>query len=194
MKRIKQCSEPSLSKFFTMNSTVMVTVSMQQAVWEQAESLSRPLNTPPSTLLELALADFIARHQVRPLPNDRKENALYQGDIYWVQAPELGEHPHPYVVIQDDLLNQSRIATVVVCALTTNHKQFNAPGNVLLEAGEANLPKQSAVVVSKLSVVDKTQLGTYIGTLSPERIGQIWAGMRFLQLTFFNSSNRGTER
>lgn len=176
-----------------MDSTVTITASVRQAVWEQAERLARPLNISPAHLIEVALADFIERHQVHPLPGGRKQTGIHQGGIYWIQAPELGEHPHPYVVIQDDLLNHSRIATVVVCALTTNRKQFNAPGNVLLEAGEANLPKQSAVVVSKLSTVNKTQLGEYIGTLSPERISQIWVGMRFLQLTFFNSFNRESE-
>ena len=176
-----------------MDSTIKTTVSIPRLLWEQAESLSRPLNTTPAQLLELALADFIQRHQAHPLPGDKQQTAIHQGDIHWIQAAELGEHPHPYVVIQDDVLNHSRIPTVVVCALTTNRKQFNAPGNVLLEAGEANLPQQSAVVVSKLSTVNKTQLGEYIGTLSPERINQIWAGMRFLQLTFFNAFNRNAE-
>ena len=55
------------------------------------------------------------------------------------------------------------------------------PGNVLLEAGEANLPKQSIVAVSQVSTVDKAQLGEYIGSLTKERIDQILAGMRFLQ-------------
>lgn len=168
-----------------MDLTTTITVSLRQAIWEQAESLSRPLNISPSALLELALADFIERHQARPLPRDRTPHTLYQGDIYWIQAPELGEHPHPYVIVQDDVLNRGRVPTTIVCALTTNRKQFNAPGNVLLEPGEANLPKQSVVVVSKLSVVDKTQLGEYIGTLSHERISQVLAGMRFLQLSFF---------
>ncbi|MBK9052829.1 MAG: type II toxin-antitoxin system PemK/MazF family toxin [Chloroflexi bacterium] len=168
-----------------MDSTVTITVSVRQAVWEQAERLARPLNIPPAHLIEVALTDFVERHQARPLPDDRTVTALYQGDIYWIQAPELGEHPHPYVIIQDDVLNRGRIPTVVVCALTTNRKQFNAPGNVLLEVGEANLPKQSAVVVSKVSTVEKSRLGEYIGTLSSERISQIFAGMRFLQLSFF---------
>ena len=57
-----------------------------------------------------------------------------------------------------------------------------APGNVLLDAGEANLPRQSVVVVSQVSTVNKTQIGEYIGTLTSERISQILAGMRFLQL------------
>jgi mRNA interferase MazF len=85
------------------------------------------------------------------------------------------------VVVQEDVLNHSRIHTVVVCALTTNAKRANLPGNVLLEAGEANLPKPSIVVVSQVSTVDKAQLGAYIGSLTRPRIDQILAGMQFLQ-------------
>jgi mRNA interferase MazF len=68
-----------------------------------------------------------------------------------------------------------------VCALTTNLQRAKSPGNVLLEAGEANLPRQSVVVVSQVSTVNKTQLGQYIGSLSGERIHQILNGMQFLQ-------------
>ena len=95
-------------------------------------------------------------------------------------AAEVGV-AHPHVVIQEDVLNRSRIDTVVVCALTSNLKRAKAPGNVLLEAGEAGLPRQSVVEVSKVSTVAKTQLGAYIGSVSRERVEQILAGMRFLQ-------------
>ena len=109
-----------------------------------------------------------------------------QGDIYWIPLEEpsgleLG-YIHPHVIIQENILNHSRIHTVVVCALTTNLKRAKAPGNVLLEEGEANLPKQSVVVVSQVSTVDKTKLGEYIGSLNEKRIKQILAGMQFLQL------------
>jgi mRNA interferase MazF len=104
-----------------------------------------------------------------------------QGDIYWVPLEEPG-YIHPHVVIQDNILNRSRINTVVVCALTSNIKRAKAPGNVLLEAGEANLPRQSVVVVSQVSTVDKIQLGEYIGSLTEQRVNQILAGMQFLQL------------
>ncbi len=53
----------------------------------------------------------------------------------------------------------SRIHTVVVCALTTTLTQADVPRNVLLEMGEANLPQQSAVVVSKVLALPKAQLG-----------------------------------
>jgi len=108
-----------------------------------------------------------------------------QGDVYWVLLEDpRGSEPgitHPHVVIQDNVINHSRIDTVVVCALTTNMKRVSIPGNVLLEAGEANLPRQSIVVVSQVSTVDKTQLGEYIGSLSAERIRQILAGMHLQQ-------------
>ena len=110
---------------------------------------------------------------------------IKQGDIYWVPLEQLnGLEPgyiHPHVIIQNNVFNRSRIKTVVVCALTTNIKRAKAPGNVLLEEGEANLPKQSVVVVSQVSTVNKTQLGEYIGSLTEQRINQILAGMRFLQ-------------
>jgi mRNA interferase MazF len=106
--------------------------------------------------------------------------SINQGDVFWVPLQEPG-YIHPHVVVQDDVLNHSRITTVVVCALTTNLKRAKAPGNVLLEAGEANLPRQSIVVVSQVSTVEKTQLGEYIGSLSRQRVDQILAGMQFLQ-------------
>ncbi len=110
---------------------------------------------------------------------------INQGDIHWVQLSDVdSDIPHPYVVIQDDVFNHSRIHTVIICALTSNIKRASLPGNVLLDAGEGNLPKQSVVEVSKVSSVDKTQLGDYIGSLTEQRINQIVAGMRFLQRSF----------
>ena len=116
---------------------------------------------------------------------------INQGDIYWVQLEDPGSTesaiPHPYVVIQDNDLNHSQITTVVACALTSNIKRVNLPGNVLLEAGEANLPRQSVVEVAKVAMVEKARLGEYIGTLSERRIDQILAGIRFIQTSFLSA-------
>lgn len=134
----------------------------------------------------------LARTLCQPRPSATPPATIInQGEIYWVQAGALqgtepGYHPHPYVVIQENLLNHSRIESVVVCALTTNLRLASEPGNVLLEPGEAGLPKQSAVVISKVSTVAKTQLGAYVGALSAQRIDQIRAGMHFLQQAFFS--------
>ena len=109
---------------------------------------------------------------------------IQQGDVFWVDLGEpVGSAPgyrHPHVVIQNNLFNQSRIHTVVVCALTSNLKRAGAPGNVLLQEGDAGLPKQSVVVVSQLFTVDKSQMDEYIGTLSAKRVRQILEGIKLL--------------
>lgn len=108
-----------------------------------------------------------------------------QGDIYWVSLDESsGLQPgvaHPHVIIQENIIDRSRTTKVVVCALTTNLKRAKAPGNVLLEEGEANLPKRSVVVVSQVFRVDEIRLGEYIGSLTQQRIKQILAGIQFLE-------------
>lgn len=109
---------------------------------------------------------------------------INQGDIYWVELEEpSGSNPgysHPHVVIQNNVFNQSRIHTVVVCALTSNINRASAPGNVLLEQGEGNLSKQSVVIISQIFTVDKAQLGEYIGILSKKRVYQILEGIRLI--------------
>jgi mRNA interferase MazF len=109
---------------------------------------------------------------------------IQQGDIYWVDLDEpIGLSPgfrHPHVVIQNNEFNRSKIRTVVVCALTSNLKRASAPGNVLLEPGEANLPKQSVVNISQVFTVDKSQLVEKIGSLSSRRIRQILDGLQLL--------------
>ncbi len=106
---------------------------------------------------------------------------INQGDIYWIELDEpTGSEPgysHPHVVVQNNVFNASRINTVIVCALTSNIKRAEAPGNVLLEKGEANLSKQSVVLVSQIFTVDKSQLGEFIGTLSERRVKQIIEGI-----------------
>ncbi len=107
---------------------------------------------------------------------------IQQGDIFWIDLddqPSSSEpaYTHPHVVVQNNLFNQSRINTVIVCALSSNLKRTSAPGNVLLEPGEANLPKQSVVLVSQLFTVDKSYLGDLIGTLSKRRVREILDGI-----------------
>ncbi|MGH9843950.1 MAG: type II toxin-antitoxin system PemK/MazF family toxin [Blastocatellia bacterium] len=107
-----------------------------------------------------------------------------QGDVFWIELEiPIGSAPgyrHPYVVIQNNFFNHGKIYTVLGCTLTSNLRRAGAPGNVLLDPGEANLPKQSVVVVSQLLTVDKSELEEYIGTLSANRIRQILDGIKLL--------------
>ncbi len=109
---------------------------------------------------------------------------INQGDIYWIDFEEpAGSEPgykHPHLVIQNNVFNRSQIRTVIICALTSNLKRAQAPGNILLNDGEGNLPKHSVVNVSQVFTVDKTQLGEYIGTLSPKRVREILNGVKLV--------------
>ena len=107
---------------------------------------------------------------------------IKQGDVFWVGLANGSEpgYRHPHVVIQNDLFNQSRINTVTVCALTTNLKRAQAPGNVLLDRGEANLAQQSVVNVAQVFTVDKSDLVEKVGSLPGERVSQILEGVRLV--------------
>jgi mRNA interferase MazF len=109
---------------------------------------------------------------------------INQGDVYWIDLDEpTGSEPgysHPHVVVQNNVFNASKINTVIVCALTSNLKRAEAPGNVLLEKGEANLPKKSVILASQIFTVDKSQLGEFIGALPERRIRQIIDGIHLL--------------
>lgn len=109
---------------------------------------------------------------------------IKQGDLFWVDlGVPKGSGPgyrHPHVVIQNNVFNESKIDTVVVCALTSNLKRAKAPGNVLIQKGEGNLKKDSVVNISQIITVDKSDLIERIGSLSPSRVKEIIEGVQLL--------------
>lgn len=106
-----------------------------------------------------------------------------QGDVFWIDLDEpVGSGPgyrRPHVVIQGNYFN-SRLDTVVVCALTSNLKYARDTWNVLLKRGEANLPKQSVVNVTHIFTIDKSELEEKIGSLTRDRVRQILKGIQEL--------------
>ena len=109
---------------------------------------------------------------------------IKQGDIFWINLGNpTGSEPgyrHPHVVIQNNIFNESRINTVVVCALTSNIKRAAAPGNVLLKKGEGNIPKDSVANISQIITVNKSDLVERIGSLSASKMKQIIVVVRLL--------------
>src|SRR5438874_3457290 len=106
---------------------------------------------------------------------------IHQGEIYWVNVdrPYGSEpgYPRPVVVIQNNVLNQSRINTVAVCALTTNLRRGLIPGCVLLNEGEGHLARRSVVNVTHILTVDRSRFADRIGILSPRRVRDIIDGI-----------------
>lgn len=109
---------------------------------------------------------------------------IRQGDVFQVDfgVPD-GSGPgysRPAAVVQNNLFNASNIRTVVVCALTSNLRRAEAPGNVLLAPGEANLGEQSVVNISQVFTVDKRDLTQKIGSLTSERTREVLNGVELL--------------
>ncbi|MBW1759866.1 MAG: type II toxin-antitoxin system PemK/MazF family toxin [Deltaproteobacteria bacterium] len=66
---------------------------------------------------------------------------IRNGTIYWVDfSPGKGSEPRgkrPGLVIQNDILNDSRLNTVVMLAITSTLKFGELPGNVVIKKGKA---------------------------------------------------------
>jgi len=95
------------------------------------------------------------------------KKGLFTGSIFF-----LPRVPSPW-----DLLNNSNLNTVIVIAITSTLKFGELPGNVRLKKGEANLPKPSVINMTQIKTVDKQSLTEKIGTLSKERLSQVYEGM-----------------
>ena len=106
---------------------------------------------------------------------------ISQGEIWWADLPApAGSGPgfrRPVLVVQGDVLNQSRIATVVCVSLTSNLKWALAPGNVHLPARVTGLPKDSVANVSQVVTVDKNLLAVRVGKLPRPKLDLVLAGI-----------------
>ena len=84
---------------------------------------------------------------------------IRKGSVYWVDfSPVKGSEPmgrRPGLVVQNDLLNDSKLNTVIVVAITSTLKFGELPGNVILQQGEANLPIRSVLNMTQIKTVDK---------------------------------------
>ena len=109
---------------------------------------------------------------------------IRKGSVYWVDfSPAKGSEPkgrRPGLVIQNNLLNDSKLNTVIVAAITSTLKFGELPGNVALLKGEANLPKRSVVNMTQIKTVDKSSLKEKIGSLSKDRISEVYEGMKLV--------------
>ena len=109
---------------------------------------------------------------------------IRKGSIYWVDfSPGKGSEPigrRPGLVIQNDILNDSNLNTVIMLAITSTMKFGELPGNVVLKKGEANAPKKCVINVTQIKPVDKKSIREKIGTLSKQRIDEVHEGLKLV--------------
>ena len=106
-----------------------------------------------------------------------------RGEVWWIDFGEpVGSEPaylRPALVVSSDRFNRSRIATVVVSAITGDLR-LAAPGNVELARADAGLPKDCVINVSQTLVVDRSRLVTAIGDLPARLLARVDDGLRLV--------------
>jgi mRNA interferase MazF len=109
---------------------------------------------------------------------------MNRGEVWWADFGEpFGSEPgyrRPVVIVQSDLFNRSRIATVLVIPMTSREELSEAPGNVVCRPKETGLARLSVANVSQLTVVDRRRLVEKAGALPSRLILQVEAGLRLV--------------
>ena len=122
------------------------------------------------------------RHDEAAGPGGRRVAGVAQGDLYWIDlGTPFGSEPgyrRPFVVIQNDFFNRSGIGTVLACALSTNLRLADAPGNVVVSSAETGLPPPRVVNVSQVATLTTARVRWSMpAPLTRARMKQIVAGL-----------------
>ena len=104
------------------------------------------------------------------------------GEIFWVEFPARGGRAQsgrrPAIVVQKD----RTLPTVLLVPLTTQQDALRFSGTILVEPDANNYLRQPSVaLVFQLTAVDKNFIKDKLGTISDDRMNEIW--MAFDELT-----------
>ena len=104
--------------------------------------------------------------------------------MWWADLGEPRESEpdfrRPVLIVQADAFNRSRLRTVIGVALSSNMRLLDAPGNVLLQAANTCLPKDSVANVTQLLTIDENYLTDRTGQLSRRFMGHVENGLRLV--------------
>ena len=107
-----------------------------------------------------------------------------RGQVWWADLDEpVGSEPgfrRPVLIVQDDAFNRSRLRTVIAVVLTSNLRLVEAPGNVLIPARSAGLPKDSVANVSQVITVDRDFLSEPAGRVRGQLLHDVENGLRLV--------------
>jgi mRNA interferase MazF len=107
-----------------------------------------------------------------------------RGQVWWADLDEpRGSEPgfrRPLLIVQDDAFNRSRIRTVLAIVLTSNLRLVDAPGNVLIPAKAAGLPKDSVANVSQIVTLDRDYLTEPAGKVRGPLLKSVENGLRLV--------------
>lgn len=105
---------------------------------------------------------------------------MRRGELWWADLGlPVGSAPgyrRPVLVVSSDRFNSSRLATVVVAAVTSNLRLGDAPGNVVVD--EPALARLSVVNVTQLLAIDRRLLEERIAMLPRTLLRHVDHGLR----------------
>ncbi len=106
---------------------------------------------------------------------------IARGAVYWADLGDAkGSRPakrRPVLVVSSDAYNDSKLATVVVLAITTNTRLAAMPGNVFLSSQVSGLPRDSVVNVTAVLTLNKSDLGERCKALPVWIMAEVDAGL-----------------
>ncbi len=109
---------------------------------------------------------------------------ISRGSICWIDLGAAeGSRPaktRPVLVVQDDPVNVSRIATTIVAVITSNTALAGVGGNVFLPVAASGLGKDAVINVSQLLTVDKTDLDEPIAKVPDHLMADVDHGLRLI--------------
>ena len=109
---------------------------------------------------------------------------VHRGEIWWADLAEpRGSEPgfrHPFLILQAESFNRSRLHTVVGVIVSSNTRLLDAPGNVLLPAKESGLPRESVASVTQFVTVDRDYLEERTGKATAKTLARVEAGVRLV--------------
>jgi mRNA interferase MazF len=95
---------------------------------------------------------------------------MTRGEIWWVDyGIPYGSEPgyrRPVIIIQNDFFNNSKINTTIVVPPSTNLLLADVPGNIFINKRESKLTKNSVILISQISVIDKEKLKEKISKIN----------------------------
>ena len=110
---------------------------------------------------------------------------ISRGDVVWVDfGSPRGSEPakvRPAVIVQEDWLLATSIATVLVVPLTSKTALEAFPGNVLIPAEACGLEQDSVAVVSQVGPIGREFLIHYpAGHVPAYLLSEIGSGIRLV--------------
>ena len=109
---------------------------------------------------------------------------MKRGEVWWADLPNpVGSGPgykRPFLVVQSNPFNVSRISTVVVVTITSNLALAEAPSNVRIAKSDSGLPQPSVVYVSQLIMLDRSVLTSKVKTLAGAAMDKVDSGLKLV--------------